>query len=247
MRPVLSIVGVTGPAGQLAAGQQLRFGACRCGVCDLDLVVPAGASGPVVGQVAAHPDHWRLDNLGSAPLTVMDLEQPRNQLTVGSGRAGAVVPFELSQIHDGELLLATVFGPEPAVARGGVAPCPAVGVARIPGDLDPAATYFAVLVALCEPRLRPPSGAVPASDHPPLPTSPEIARALARRGVAISPRAVDAHIEYLIDKLGIQSAEPAGRAKRGWRKEALAAAALRRRLVRPEHLRRPAPTIAAAT
>lgn len=240
MRPVVSIVGPTGPGGQLAAGERLRFGACRCGGCDFELLVPAGASGPVLGQVTAHPDHWRLDNLGAAPLTVVDLELSENQLTVASGRAGAVVPFELSQIHDGELLLATVFGPEPAVAHRGDAPCPAVGMVHIPGDLDPAATYFAVLVALCESRLRPPSGAARPSDHPTLPTSPEIARALARRGVAISPRAVDAHIEYLIEKLGLQSAEPAGRAKRGWRKEALAAAALRRRLVRPEHLRRPA-------
>lgn len=238
MRPVVSVVGPAGSAiaRQLVAGQRLRFGACRCGACDLDLVVPAGAAGPPLGQVSANSDHWRLDNLGTAPLTVVDLEQPQSQITVVSGRVAAVVPFELAQIHDGELTLATVFGPEPVVQARVAAPCPAVQAAQVADRLDPEATYFAVLVALCEQRLHPAYGLSLVGDHAPLPTSPEIARALARRGVSITPRAVDAHIEYLIDKLRIQSSAPAGRAKRGWRKEALAAAALRRRLVRLDHL-----------
>jgi hypothetical protein len=83
-------------------------------------------------------------------------------------------------------------------------------------------------VSLCEPLLRAPSGAA-------LPTSAEIARDLRRRGIPVTARAVDWHIEYLVDKLGLRPDRP-GRARRSWRKEALAAAALRLALVGTEHL-----------
>ena len=241
MRPVVSIMRSAGrtAARHLSAGQRLRFGACGCGACRFGLVVPVGPAGPVIGTVSARRDHWRLDNLGRPALIVVDLEHPRSLITVPGGRVGAVVPFELAQIHDGEQPLVTVFGPEPA-AGGGVAPlCPAVREYPPTGGLDPGATYFAVLVALCEPRLRRLARAAGPDNSTGLPTSPEIVRILAGRGIAITSRAVDAHIEYLVDKLGLRPAGPtaaAGRARRGWRKEAVAAAALRRRLVRPEHV-----------
>jgi len=240
VRPVVSVMRPAGPtaARDLLPGQRLVFGACRCGTCRFDLVVPAGPAGPVIGRISAHPDHWRLDNLGVVPLAVVDLEQSQSTITVPVGRAGAVVPFELSQVHDGRQPLAIVFGPEP-VPPDPFAACPAVSGPDPPGPLDPAATYFAVLVALCEPRLRTPAGTAPPEGSGSLPTSPEIARTLARRGILVTPRAVDAHIEYLVEKLGVRDAAPAtaaGRARRGWRKEAVVRAALREQLVRPEHI-----------
>lgn len=233
MRPVVSVMGSSGAASavrHLAAGQQLRFGACRCGRCALDLVLPAEQ---VTGRIRAYLDHWRLDNLGAVPMTVTDLEHSFHQLSVPSGRTEVVVPFELARIYIGDRPLATVFGPEPTV-QPLAKPCPAVRPAPPAGVLDRHTTYFAVLLALCEPRLRALAGdgSAPAA----LPTSAEIARDLRRRGRAVTTMAVDRHIDYLIGKLGLRPRDPMARARRSWRKEALVAAALRRGLVGPEHL-----------
>jgi hypothetical protein len=129
MGPVVSIVGPLGPAAtayQLAAGQRLLFGACHCGACGFDLTVKVGQYGLPAGRVSAHPDHWRLDNLGQPALTVVDPEQPQNMITVVGGRVGTVIPFELAQIHDGQRLLMTVFGPEPVRLHRVATCCPAV-------------------------------------------------------------------------------------------------------------------------
>lgn len=238
----VSVMGGDGSAAaahHLATGERLMFGACGCGACEFDLVVPVGPVGPAMGRISARRDHWRLDNLGSPPLVVVDLERPQNQVTVGRGHAGVAVPFELARIHDSGQPLATVFGPEPSVLQRTVSPCPAVQRTRQSCYLDPDTTYFAVLVALCEPRLSPLAGAATTTAAV-LPTSVEIARSLARRGIPITTRAVDAHIEYLVDKLGLRSAEPATRARRSWRKEALVGTALRRELVAPDYLHRQA-------
>jgi len=237
MHPVVSVQRV-GDASQapwvrhLRPGQSVRFLTCSCRGCEADLVVPAPRRIPAAGRVAAYPDHWRLDNPGQAPLTVENLEQSQDLITVPAGRDGVVVPFELARVNAGQVRLVTVFGPEPAGRPAGVPLCPGTG-GRIERALDPHSTYFAVLVALCEPRLR-------RSAEAGLPTSAEIAQRLGHRGIAITPRAVDWHIEYLIDKLGLRPGCPAGRAKRSWRKEAVAAAALRGLLVGPEHIRGPA-------
>lgn len=226
-------------AGRAAAvrhlhpGESVLFAACGCGGCRYDLVVPVPAGVAIgVGRITAGTDHWRLDNPGPAPLVVEDLEQPPDLITAPAGRAGVVVPFELARVGTGQQPLVTVFGPEPADGAAPVRPCrSATGLAGPGRRLDPQAIYFAVLVTLCEPRLRQSADAS-------LPTSAEIAQRLARRGITVSPRAVDWHIEYLADKLGLRPAGLEPRPRRGWRKEAVAAAALRRLLVRPEHVPR---------
>jgi hypothetical protein len=91
----------------------------------------------------------------------------------------------------------------------------------VPGDaqfrppLDPDSTYFAVLQALCQPRMN-------GSSTRPLPTSQEIASGLGCRRMRLTPRAVDAHIEYVGDKLGLG---------RGIRRDVLVATAIRRGLL----------------
>lgn len=242
MRPVVSVQCSAGASrsvavGHLCPGQSVRFTGCACGGCQADLVVPAPPGTGGTGRVTAHPDHWRLDNPGPVPLVVENLEQPPGLVTVPAGRAGVVIPFELARVSasSGRTPLVTVFGPEPAGVAAPAPACPyAAGGVGPDRQLDPAATYFAVLVALCEPRLRESVDAV-------LPTSAEIAQRLAQRGITVSPRAVDWHIEYLTEKLDLRASGQIGRPRRGWRKEAVAAAALRRLLVRPEHVPYAAP------
>jgi MinD-like ATPase involved in chromosome partitioning or flagellar assembly/tetratricopeptide (TPR) repeat protein len=91
--------------------------------------------------------------------------------------------------------------------------------------LDPTATYFLVLVALCEPQLRDLSSDV-------VPTVGEIVGRLAEFKVTSS--AVQQHIEYLAnDKLRGGHAPDRGA---DWKRAALIARALRDNLVRQEHL-----------
>ncbi|MBV9821195.1 MAG: hypothetical protein JO144_03045, partial [Actinobacteria bacterium] len=95
---------------------------------------------------------------------------------------------------------------QPATGRRAVtSSCPAIPLA--PPKLDVRSRYFEVLTALCSDALvHCPGGArVPTSSH------------IAGR-LGISPRAVDAHVDYLIDKFGIPA--PAHR-DTGWKRRAL--------------------------
>lgn len=101
----------------------------------------------------------------------------------------------------------TVFFTPGSARRAGGGGCPAI---RSPSDpsLDPGARYFAVLAALCEPVLADGPGA-------PVPTSSDIAARL-----DLSARAVDSHIDYLVDKFDIPV--PVTRST-GWKRRALIA------------------------
>lgn len=237
MRPVVSVQATGSPPSavhQLSTGAQLRFGACRCGDCPYELRLP-GTTPSVAGHVTADRDHWRLTNHGQVDLLVFDLERSHDMITVPTGRLAVVVPFELARIIGEGRPLLTVFGPEPGPPAPAPTDCPALPDHRPPTLLNPDATYFAVLVTLCEPRLRPVHGLRSAAP-PPLPTSAEIAHRLRQRGFAVSARAVDSHIDYLIDKLRLRDPGTTGAARRTWRKETLVTTAIRRGLVAHEHL-----------
>ena len=235
MPPVISVqlVSDSSVVRHLAPETQLDFGSCRCDGCRYDLVLP-GTPAAVVGCISAGTDHWRLVNYGREDLVVTDLERPHDMITIRAGRL-AVIPFELSRVSTAEHPLLTVFGPEPTSPPPPPTGCPALAEHRSQHLLDPTTTYFAVLVALCEPRLRPASSAR-STTPPPLPTSAEIAHRLRQRGLSLSARAVDSHIDYLLDKLRLRPPTGAGAARRNWRKETLATAAIQRGLVTPEHL-----------
>ncbi|MGP4096446.1 hypothetical protein [Nonomuraea sp. KM90] len=146
------------------------------------------------GEITATDGHWLLTNYcPSEALLVENLENCYEYLTVGPGRHQTPVPFELCRVSVAEHTHGphlTVFGPEPKHAKARSAPCTAVPEAQ--PALNRQSTYFAVLWTLCEPRLR-------GSSCCPLPTSGQIARRLGN----MTARAVNAHIEYLISKLGL--------------------------------------------
>jgi hypothetical protein len=74
--------------------------------------------------------------------------------------------------------------------------------------------HGAVLAELSRARFEDPSR--------PLPSSAQISSRLAASGIRVTPRAVDRHIDYLIDKLGLGGALEGGRRVR---REVLAARA----------------------
>lgn len=208
--------GATPRQVKLRNGESVVFGTCACGSCPVDLVVGAGTAW-LVGKVTAARTHWLLCNLGRGrSLLVENLENPLEYVTVTPRRRRAPMPFELARItasdgQEGPVL--TVFGPEPVTVTDPPQPCPAAPSFRAPLDRD--AAYFAVLEVLCGPRLR-------GSLSEPPPTSAEIVANLRGRGIRISRRAVDAHIEYVGEKLHLG---------RGVRREVLVATAIRRGLV----------------
>jgi len=173
----------------------------------LDLRLAAATPVQFRGQVVAGTDRWRIENLSdSEPLVVEDVD--------GQAVATVALPREsLPFAHD--MAVVTPFGRVPGVAvtvffsPSASAPsagqrCPAIKSPRC--ELDPGARYFAVLSTLCEHVLKyGHAGRVP--------TSSDIAARL-----ALSPRAVDSHIDYLVDKFDIPA--PVTRST-GWKRHAL--------------------------
>jgi hypothetical protein len=138
---------------------------------------------------------WNLSRY--ACLVLWDLEDPRQRLRVPPGRAAVPIPFELARVGivgAGESGFVTVIGPEPACSEPGVTPCHG---APGPPALNPSATYYAVLQVLCD--------AWTDADRERLPSSAEVASTLRTRGLAISSKAVDHHINYLIRRTRITS------------------------------------------
>jgi hypothetical protein len=199
---------------ELHDGESATFGPCLCGHCGLDLPLASRTSPWFAGQITATSGHWLLTNLcPGQTFLVENLESSYEYLTVEPGRKLAPIPFELARVVVADspgAPVVTVFGPEPQHVTPRPKPCTAIRKPR--PSVDRSATYFAVLQALCEPRLH---GAATA----PLPTSEEIAR---RLGSVMTARAVDAHIEYVTGKLGLV---------RGCGREVLVATAIRRRMV----------------
>jgi hypothetical protein len=183
--------------------------------------------------VAVRSDHWRLSNLGSVRLLAEDAERPQEYFGVEAGRADVPIPFELTRITgacSGVGLEIMVFGFEPLYAdhpeERHTGACARTDAHQA---LDRQSTYFAVLLALCEPRLRRGPGSA-------LPSSSQIARSLRCLGIDVTARAVDAHVDYLLEKLHARpaTAETAGR--RSWKREVIVTEAIRRGFVDPSDL-----------
>ncbi|WP_328653310.1 hypothetical protein OG598_05365 [Micromonospora sp. NBC_00330] len=182
---------------------------------------------PVVGRVEAYDDHWRLGNLSdNCTLIVSDRGSPADLVVVRPGQVRAVIEFELADIAtdaDRGPLFA-VSGPRPVRSWESLA-CP-----HWTTDMRPMVTstvYFAVLLALCEPRLR-------YGHNVPLPTSSEVARRLTRLDMPLTPRAVDAQVDYLVTKLRVGRGDvPTYKRGQGWKKEAIVAAATAGGMVTP--------------
>jgi len=192
----------------LAASEAGTFGICECGNCHLDLLLTAVRPVNFRGQVIAGADRWHVENLSdSEPLVVRDVDRrvaaavalPTESLPFTHDMA-VITPF--SQVSGA--MVTVFFNPSGERAVVGSS-CP--GISAPPElMLDPNARYFAVLSVLCEHVVRGgPVGLVPTS-----------ARIAAR--LALSPRAVDSHIDYLIGKFDIPA--PVTRSN-GWKRQAL--------------------------
>lgn len=162
-----------------------------------------------MGEIVVGPDRWRVVNLSDADsMIVSHVDDSTDPAVVWPGEW---LPFT----HDmaivrpygrADAASVTVFF-TPGPGRSGGGGCPAIRQSNDP-SLDPGARYFAVLAALCAPALADGSTAR-------VPTSSDIAARL-----DLSPRAVDSHIDYLVDKFGIPV--PVTRST-GWKRRALIA------------------------
>ncbi|MFB7665018.1 serine/threonine protein kinase [Kitasatospora sp. NPDC056138] len=219
---------------RLGPGESAGFGrGAPRGAVPIVLDEP-GVSG-CAGQLTAVEDYWRLSNFSrTATYVVENLEGAGECVKVAPGRLGAPVAFEFSRV----ILPASeapvsfkVFAPQHAYLADELSGAPGER-ATGPFSLDPTSTYFLVLLALCEPRLRDPSGTV----------VPGVGDVLHRLRLLpscahLTRSAVACHIDYLATaKLRLFGSDDPCGGPLGGKRGALVAFALRFDLVREEHL-----------
>lgn len=216
---------------RIAAGERLTFG--RAGT-DGGLTIDHQGVPRVAGEITAHRNFWLLSNLSADQTYVVDNPEGAGEhIKVAPGRLDAPVPFEFSRIvlpAAGDLLAFDVWAPRHAfrsVERHGLS-----GVLTAPAfALDRTKRYFAVLAALCEPRLR-------GEPHAPLPAVEQLVDRLRSVWPTVSRSAVYWNIDYLAVKLRLRpapdTAEPGLRVN--GKKESLVSLALRFDLIREDDL-----------
>lgn len=214
-----TIPGKTPQIAHLSEGERVVFGTCDCQGCRFDIRLAPTSLQRFAGRINVVAGYWRLDNLsGCHELMVENLDRPHEYLSVAPLVGAIPIPFEISRVYargTGSDLGVTVFGMESSPAAPIEARC--LIPDRTGRLLNPASTHYQVLAALCAPRMH--SGA-----DSPLPSAAEIARALTAAGNPLSERAVVAHIDYLVSRLGLRRPKRAGRP---WKRELLVATALR--------------------
>ncbi|MFE5794182.1 FHA domain-containing protein [Streptomyces sp. NPDC056503] len=217
---------------RLAPGERLRFG--RSDEAPRGLVIAHEGVPRIAGEITAFPAYWLLSNLSDNQTYVVENPEGAGEhLKVAPGRAEAPVPFEFSRIvlpAAGDLLAFDVWAPRHTfhdVDRDGLS-----GTVTAPAfALDRTKRYFAVLVALCEPRLC-------GEPHAALPAVEQLVERLGPVWPSVTRSAVYWNIDYLALKLRLRpnhhEAE-AGRRTHG-KKETLVSLALRFDLVREDDL-----------
>lgn len=225
---------------ELAPGETLSFGRGAPGH-EVGLHLDNPTVPRHAGEILAVEDHWRLSNFSHDRTYVVENPEGAGEyLRVPPRRASCPVPFEFSRVvlsTHGPATSFQVFAPqhlyldssEPDLSE-------ADGSSTISAfSLDEDATYFLILVALCEPRLRDESSTA-------VPTSRQISERLTDRGLSL--RAVNFHIDYLAEqKLRVR--QPYEEERQDGKRAAVVDTALRFGLVREDHLsllpdRRPA-------
>jgi hypothetical protein len=215
---------------RLAPGERLAFGRS---VDPGGLLIAHDGVSRRAGEITAHGTFWTLSNLCTHQTYVVENPEGAGEhIKVAPGRLEAPVPFEFSRIvlpAAGDLLPVEVWAPRHDFLRAegggdGETTAPAFSV-------DRTKRYFAVLAALCEPRLR-------GAPHAPLPTVEQVVERLRPTWPAASRTSVQWNIDYLAVKLrlkpGPESAEPGPRLN--GKKESLVSLALRFDLVREDDL-----------
>ncbi|MET9680327.1 FHA domain-containing protein [Streptomyces coeruleorubidus] len=216
---------------RIAAGDRLTFGRA---VTDDGLLIDHEGVSRVAGEITAHRSFWLLSNLSEDQTYVVENPEGAGEhLKVAPGRLEAPVPFEFSRVvlpAAGDLLTFDVWAPRHAFRSADRRGLP--GAATAPAfALDRTSRYFAVLAALCEPRLR-------GEPHASLPAVEQLVERL--RGVwpTVTRSAVYWNIDYLTLKLRLRPGpETAGPGQRvNGKKESLVSLALRFDLVREDDL-----------
>ncbi|MCT9083749.1 FHA domain-containing protein [Streptomyces fulvoviolaceus] len=214
---------------RLAPGERLNFG--RSTACDME--IPHEGVSRRAGEITAQGAFWTLSNLSAHQTYVVENPEGAGEhIKVGPGRLDAPVPFEFSRIvlpAAGDLLAMDVWAPRHDYLRAGDG---LDGATTAPAfSLDGSKRYFAVLAALCEPRLR-------GEPHAPLPTVDQVVDRLHPTWPAASRTSVQWNIDYLAVKLrlkpGPETADTGPRLN--GKKESLVSLALRFDLVREEDL-----------
>ncbi len=216
---------------RIAAGEVLSFGRAAPGG---GLTIAHEGVPRVAGEITAHRSFWLLSNLSEHQTYVVENPEGAGEhLKIAPGRLEAPVPFEFARVvlpAAGDLLTFDVWAPRHAFRSADRQGLP--GPVTAPAfALDRTSRYFAVLAALCEPRLR-------GEPHAPLPAVEQLVERL--RGVwpTVSRSAVYWNIDYLTLKLrlrpGPEAAEPGQRIN--GKKESLVSLALRFDLVREDDL-----------
>ena len=215
---------------RIGTGERIGFGRAESGG---GLTIAHAGVPRLAGEIAAHRTFWLLSNLSEDQTYVVENPEGAGEhIKVAPGRLDAPVPFEFSRIvlpAAGDLLPVEVWAPRHDYLRGedgadGEPTAPAFSV-------DRTKRYFAVLAALCEPRLR-------GAPHAPLPTMDQVVERLRPAWPAASRTSVQWNIDYLAVKLrlkpGPETAEPGPRLN--GKKESLVSLALRFDLVREDDL-----------
>ncbi|WP_192583050.1 FHA domain-containing protein [Streptomyces albicerus] len=220
----------TDPQIRLAPGERLTFGRSETGN---GLAIAHEGVSRKAGAITAQGAFWILSNFSAHQTYVVENPEGAGEhIKVGPGRLDAPVPFEFSRIvlpAAGDLLPIEVWAPRHDYLRSpegldGATTAPAFSV-------DRTKRYFAVLAALCEPRLR-------GEPHAPLPTVDQVVERLRPNWPAASRTSVQWNIDYLAVKLrlkpGPDTADTGPRLN--GKKESLVSLALRFDLVREDDL-----------
>lgn len=227
-----------GPGEQirLAPGEQLDFGRST-GAPGPHLTIAHEGVSRAAGRISAHDTFWILSNLShSQTYVVENPEGAGEHIKVAPGRLNAPVPFEFARVvlpAGGELLSFEVWAPRhdyldtratDQESPGGASTAPAFA-------LDRSKRYFAVLTALCEPRLR-------GAPHAQLPTAEQLAERLRPIWPTTNRAAVQWNIDYLAVKLRLKPAPDTVESgpRLNGKKESLVSLALRFDLVREDDL-----------
>ncbi|MGW7098133.1 serine/threonine protein kinase [Streptomyces sp. NPDC054838] len=227
---------------RLGPGEVARFGRGSAST-PVELRLVDAAISRLAGEIRVTDDHWQLSNLSATQSYLVENPEGAGEyLRVPPRRAGAPIPFEFSRVvlptRRDTTVSFQVFAPDhvyldPGALGGAGGQWGGRTVTAY--SLDETATYFLVLVALCEPRLR---------DESPVavPTTPQIVERLRDHPACgrLTARAVSSHIDYLAEeKMRVAppvEQDPGRGARRNGKRESIVGLALRFGLVREEHL-----------
>ncbi|GAB3668469.1 FHA domain-containing protein [Actinocorallia lasiicapitis] len=223
---------------RLGSGEVARFGR-GSPTTPVELRLADDAVSRLAGEIRVTDDHWQLTNHSTShSYLVENPEGAGEYLRVQPRRVGAPIPFEFSRVvlptRSPAPATFQVFAPDHVYLDPDAMGVPWGSRTIMAYSLDETATYFLVLVALCEPRLRDQSWVA-------VPTTPQIAERLHRHTAGIlTARAISSHIDYLAEqklRIGPPDAHDPGKGdRRNGKREEVVELALRFGLVREEHL-----------